>query len=75
MNPIFILRIWTVVGKMIEFEFSDDGHNKTDVREQMDETEGGPLALLPSPIKPGEHTKISGGMTLDTSKVVSWEIE
>jgi len=75
MMPSFVLRIWTMTGNIIEFEFIDDGSNKDDVSRSINELDAGPLCGLPSPIRPGKETNPKAQFVLDTSKVVAWEVE
>lgn len=77
MMPSFVLRIWTMAGNIIEFEFLDDGSNKDDISASMSARDAGPLCMLPSPIRLGvkENGNPKARFILDTSKVVAWEVE
>ncbi len=77
MMPTFVLRIWTMTGNIIEFEFVDDGSNKDDVSASMNELDSGPLCGLPSPNRIGvdDRGNSKAQFILDTSKVVAWEVE
>lgn len=75
MMPSFVLRIWTMTGNIIEFEFLDVASNKDEVRRSINELDAGPLCGLPSPIRPGKEPNEKAQFVLDTSKVVAWEVE